>query len=66
MLRVSEITQSVKSRFDSVAEIGKAVKRRGETKPVEQKSWKARGVIGIGRGQKPSLDIALHANGNTK
>ena len=62
MLRVRQVPKAVKGRFDSIAEIRKAIEWRGKASPVDQKCREIRCIVGIGPGQKPSLDIALHAN----
>src|SRR6266446_3079605 len=66
LFRVRQIPKAVKGCFDSIAEIWKAIERRGKSLPVQQKSREPQCIIGMGPRPEPGLDIALHANEKTE
>ena len=48
VFRIRQVPEAVKGCFYSIAEIWKAIQRRGQALPVDQKSRKTRRVIGVG------------------
>ena len=52
--------------FHSVAEIRKAIERRGQTFPVEEKRREIGRRVHVRGGLKPGLDIPLDADGDAE
>src|ERR1044071_1914852 len=66
LLRICQIPIAMKGRFDSIAEIWKAIERCGKAFPVHQESGETGGIISMSSRPEPCLDIALHPNANAE
>src|SRR5204863_4470818 len=66
LFRVRQIPKAVKGCFDSIAEIWKAIERRGKSLPVQQKSREPRSILGLVSSPKPGRIFPLDGNGTTR
>src|SRR5689334_19937862 len=63
---IGQLAVSMKGRLDSISEIGKTVKRRGQSRPLNQERKKTAGSQCLFARFEPRLNIALHPDLQTK
>src|SRR4051794_1016542 len=62
----SKLAETMEGGFYAVTEIGKSVKGRGQSRAIEQKSWKQIDAVGIGVRRKPCLHVSLDSQRHAK